>query len=204
MFFAPVRFGERRACGLHHFFFHIEFHRVTRHGSYDCLPRQKSRRCTYIRSDNERQAFCARTILDDGRASGLLMLIDSKIAFCFINRPLPNSRRRLQMPVIYHPIASQAARRYHSAKCMNVIQSVAANPNKRFERTADAGRKDCDITIEWPKGIGSLTLPMATFGGTLKRGVRLLCDEEPGSKGHSRSIEHGQLRLLASAKSTPF
>ena len=147
MLFAPVRFGECRACRLHHLFFHIEFHRVTRHGSDDCLPRQKSRRCTHIRSDNERHAFCARTIFDDGRASGLRMLIDAKIAFCFINRPLPNSRRQLHIPDIHHPIASRATRRYHIARCMNDIDSVAANPNKRFERTADARRKDYHITI---------------------------------------------------------
>ncbi len=146
MLFAPVRFDERRACGVHHLFSHIEFHRAARHGSDDCLPWQKTCRCTHIRSDNERHAFCARTIFDDGRASVLRMLIDAKIAFCFINRPLPNSRRRLQMPDIHHPIASKAARRYHSARCMNVIEYVAANPNKRFERTADARRKSCDIT----------------------------------------------------------
>jgi len=75
------------------------------------------------------------------------MLIDAKIAFSFINRPLPNSRRVLQISDIHQPIASRAARRYHSALYMNDIESVAANPNKRFERTADARRRAYHITI---------------------------------------------------------
>ncbi len=91
----------------------------------------------------ERHAFCARMIACEGRASGLQMLIESKIAFWSINRPLPNSRRRFQISEKYHPIASRAARRYHSSRCMNVIASVAAKSNKAIERIVDAGHGSC-------------------------------------------------------------
>jgi len=138
---------EYRACKFDQLVFYNEVNACPGTGCNDLLSKQKARRCTHIGNENERHAFCARTIFDYGRACGLRMLIDAKIAFCSINRPLPNSRRRLHIPDIYHPIASRAARRYHIARCMNDIDSVAANPNIRFERTADARRKAYHITI---------------------------------------------------------
>jgi len=39
-----------------------------------------------------------------------------------------------------------------------------------------------------PKRIGSLTLPLASFGDPLIAGVRFLSDEKPDSKGHLQSI----------------
>ena len=100
--FAPTG-HEYRACKFDLLVFYNEINACPGTGCNDLLLKQKARRCTHIGNENERHAFCARTIVDC-RACGLRMSIDAKIAFCSIDRPLPNSRRRLQIVENYHPL----------------------------------------------------------------------------------------------------
>ena len=102
MLFAPTGY-EYRACQFHQLVFNNEINARPGTACNVLLPKQKARRCTHIGNENERHAFCARTIVD-GRACGLRMSIDAKIAFCFINKPLLNSRRRLQFVENDHPL----------------------------------------------------------------------------------------------------
>jgi len=51
-----------------------------------------------------------------------------------------------------------------------------------------------------PKRIGSLTLPMASFGGPFKRGVRYMdiyYKRKPGSKGICYRLRHGSTKVSA-------
>ncbi len=56
-----------------------------------------------------------------------------------------------------------------------------------------------------PKRIGPLTLPLASFGGTLKRGVRILMQIiKPTRKGHAIAAARLFQMVRLSAKSTPL